>query len=46
MIEARQVWMAATTSSGESLTSTFWCVVSVTTVSGVESIATIRSGLR
>ena len=29
-IEARQAWMAATTSSGRSVTSTFWCVVSVT----------------
>ena len=45
-IDARHAWMAATTTSGESETSTFWCVVSVTTVSGVESMATIRSGLR
>ncbi len=45
-IEARHSLMAATTTSGESETSTFWWVVSVTTVSGVESMATIRSGLR
>ena len=46
MIEERQAWMAARTTSGESETSTFWCVVSVSTVSGVESMLMIRSGLR
>ena len=46
MIEERQAWMAERTTSGESETSTFWCVVSVSTVSGVESMLMIRSGLR
>ena len=46
MIEERQAWMAETITSGESETSTFWCVVRVSTVSGVESMLMIRSGLR
>ena len=45
-IELRQVWTAATTVSAESETRTFWCVVNVNTVSGVDSMLRIRSGLR